>query len=362
MSILLITRSDDNDTVKRVSAALERRGELAVRLNTDRYPDLVRLATRVSTTPSTTTRAKPRAATERWLHTPDGRFDLNEVTAVWYRRYLAGGALPLELGDMLPASVEEARRSLYGMIAALPCFHLDTLEAVRRCDHKELQLIRGRALGLDVPRTLFTNDPAAARAFFDECDGRVITKMQSSFAIHREGKEHVVFTNVVERAHLDDLEGLRHCPMTFQEHLPKRLELRATVVGKRVLTAAVDSQQTALTRTDWRKDGVGLLRSWSPYQLPRSVEKALLALLDDIGLNYGAADFVVTPDGRHVFLEVNAGGEWFWLDEPTSVGGPGLRIADAVAETLTNPRARRPLRTAAAPPTRGAAAARSRRR
>lgn len=30
-----------------------------------------------------------------------------------------------------------------------------------------------------------------------------------------------------------------------------------------------------------------------------------------------AADFVVTPEGRHVFLEVNPSGEWFWLDPAT---------------------------------------------
>lgn len=333
MSILVITRSDDNDTVKRVSAALAKRGELAIRLDTDRYPDLVRVATRVTHDELT-----------RVLHTEQGRFNLNDVTAVWYRRYLAGGALPHELGDMLPASVEEARRSLYGLIAGLDCFHVDRLESVRRCDHKEMQLIRGKALGLDVPRTLFTNDPASARAFFEECDGRIITKMQSSFAIHRDGTENVVFTNIVKREHLDDLDGLRFCPMTFQEHLAKRLELRATVVGRRVMTAAIDSQQSEQTKTDWRKDGMGLLRKWIPYTLPRDVEKALLALLDEIGLNYGAADFVVTPDGRHVFLEVNAGGEWFWLDEPKSVGGPGLKIAEAFAEVLSDSKARRNVR------------------
>lgn len=330
MSVLIITRSDDNNSVTRVATALARRGELAIRVDTDRYPDLVRLATRVS-----------GQVTERWITTPDGRFDLNDVSAVWYRRYLAGGALPAELGDMLPASVEEARRSMYGMIAALDVFHVDRLEAVRRCDHKEMQLIRGRALGLDVPRTLFTNDPAAAKAFFAECDGRVVTKMQSSFAIYRDGKENVVFTNVVERSHLDDLDGLRFCPMTFQEHLPKRLELRTTVVGTQVMTAAVDSQRLSETRTDWRKDGVALLKKWVPYQLPRDVERSLLALLDEIGLQYGAADFIVTPDGRHVFLEVNAGGEWFWLDEPKSAGGPGLPITEAIADVLTDPNARR---------------------
>jgi len=338
MSVLLVTRSDDNNSVGFVAEALRRRGETPIRLDTDRYPGFVKLATRLSTGKDTAT-----PVLERTIETADGRFDLNEVTAVWYRRYFAGGALPDSLGDLRPASVEEARRSMYGMIAALPCFHIDPLESVRRCDHKEMQLIRGRAVGLDVPRTLFTNDPKAARDFFDECNGNIITKMQSSFAVYRQGKENVVFTSIVEKSHLDDLDGLRHCPMTFQEHLPKAVELRTTVVGTHVMTARVESQKLAQTRVDWRKDGRALLKEWQPYDLPKKTEQSLLALLAEIGLNYGAADFVVTPEGRHVFLEVNAGGEWFWLDEHTDKSA-GLPIAESLAEALTNPNARAALR------------------
>ena len=57
---------------------------------------------------------------------------------------------------------------------------------------------------------------------------------------------------------------------------------------------------------------------WRPYDLPPEAEAPLLALMDFYGLNYGAADFILTPDGRHVFLELNPSGEFFWLEH-----GPG---------------------------------------
>src|SRR5690606_17246902 len=126
---------------------------------------------------------------------------------------------------------------------------------------------------------------------------------------------NVVFTNDVTREDLEDLDGLRFSPMTFQEKVDKALELRVTVVGERVFTAAVDSQRRDVTALDWRRDGVGLLRSWTHYELPPDVEQKLLALVSELGLNYAASDFIVTPDGRHVFLEVNAVGEFFWLQE-----------------------------------------------
>jgi len=121
--------------------------------------------------------------------------------------------------------------------------------------------------------------------------------------------------------------------MQFQRRIDKRLELRATVVGDDVLCAAVDSQQQERTRLDWRKDGMALLRSWTRFQLPIDVERALVLLVHSFGLQYAAADLIVTPDDDLVFLEINAGGEWFWLDEHCHPA-PGLPIAEAIAAWL----------------------------
>ncbi len=318
MKILLVTRSDDNESVSMVQAALKRRGAKGVRLDTDRYPGSVGLSTTFT-----------NRSTRRRLTTDDGVVDLERLGAIWYRRFFAGGLLPESLGDLRDASVEEARRTLYGSIAATRCFQLDPLRAVRRTDHKELQLRQARAFGLEVPATIFSNQPDEVRRFARMVKGPIITKMQNSFAVYRGGVENVVYTNTVSPEDLEQLDGLSLCPMTFQEKLDKQVELRATVVGKRVFTAAVDSQALEGSKTDWRKEGRALIRSWAPYTLPRPIERALLKLTAWFGLNYAAADFVVTPGGRHVFLEINAGGEFFWLER-----APGLPIVDALADVL----------------------------
>lgn len=318
MSVLVITRSDDNAATARVIEALRRLGGEAIRFDTDLYPQHTRLSSAVSPSGS-----------QRVLITPEGRFPLEEVHALYYRRFSAGNRLPAELGDLREPSLTESRRTVYGTIASLDVFQLDSLRSVRHCDHKELQLERARAHGLEIPRTLFTNDPAEARRFHEALGGRVVTKMQTMFAVHREEQEHVVFTSRVTQDALGDLDGLQWCPMTFQEELEKALELRVTVVGRQVFAASIDSQRLAKTQLDWRRDGVALLKDWQPYTLPTEVEHGLLGVMEDFGLNYGAADIIVTPDGRHVFLEVNAAGEWFWLEE-----APGFPIAEALAKVL----------------------------
>lgn len=315
MSILIITRSDDNHCVALVAERLQEMGLEPLRFDTDHYPLNIKLTT------------NPHGPAR--LVVGDETRVLDDLEALWYRRYFAGGQLPMSLGDNREVCVHESRRTLYGTIASLDCFELDPLVNVRETDHKELQLKRALRQGLEIPRTIFSNDPEEVRGFYEAENGEIVTKMQSSFAVYPDGEEQVVFTTRVTREQLEGLENLRYSPMIFQELLPKKLDIRATVVGKRVFTAAIDSQKSSKTEIDWRRDGASTLSDWFPYTLPAETESALLKVVEQFGLNYAAADFVLSRDDRMVFLEINAGGEWMWMK--THVGLP---IDMAIAEVL----------------------------
>ncbi|HEX8118124.1 MAG TPA: hypothetical protein VF521_12695, partial [Pyrinomonadaceae bacterium] len=226
-------------------------------------------------------------------------------------------------------SLGEARAAAQGLLASLKAFRVDDVRRIRHAENKQLQLQVARELGLDIPRTLTTNDPSAVRAFAESCEGRVVTKMLSSFAVYEGGQELVVFTNPVKPEDLADLSGLSLCPMTFQEMIPKALELRVTVVGQRVMAASIDSQSSERAAHDWRRDGRRMVQDWRPYELPREAAEKILRLMAYFVLNYGAIDIIVTPDGRHVFLEVNPAGEFFWLERYA-----GLPVSDALADLL----------------------------
>jgi MvdD family ATP-grasp ribosomal peptide maturase len=319
MSILIVTHSNDNECVTRVAEAIVRKGGQTIRFDTDRYPTDVRLTAYYGSDGERLTLANEQ-----------GEFDLREVTAIWHRRISLGAQLPATLDKQLRhASLGEARAAAHGMLASLSAFRMDHLQHIRHAENKQLQLQVARDLGLDTPRTLTTNDPTAVRAFAKSCEGGIVTKMLSSFAIYDDGKELVVFTNPVKPEDLDDLSGLRLCPATFQELLPKSLEIRVTVVGNKMMSAAVDSQLSARAAHDWRRDGLRMLQDWRPYQLPHDVEEKLLHLMNYFSLNYGAIDIILTPDGRHVFLELNPSGEFFWLER-----APGLPISEAIADLL----------------------------
>jgi MvdD family ATP-grasp ribosomal peptide maturase len=319
MTVLIITKSDDNESIEFVAEAIKRKGGRSFRFDTDRFPTELRLIAEYG-----------QRAERLRLISEAAELDLRDVTAIWHRRLRIGGGIPPSLDPQLRnASIGEAVATVKGMLASLKAFRMDPEPVIRRADNKQLQLQVANELGLETPRTLITNDADAVRSFARACEFGIVTKMLSSFAVYEDGRERVVFTNPVTLEDLDDLAGLTLCPMTFQERIPKALELRVTVVGNRVFAAAIDSQASHAAQYDWRKDGVALLEAWRRYELPPEVEAGLLRLMDHFMLNYGAVDFILTPEGRYVFLEINPVGEFFWLE-----GCPGLPISEAITDVL----------------------------
>jgi MvdD family ATP-grasp ribosomal peptide maturase len=322
MTILIITHSQDNECIDRVMEAIAYHGKSCFPFNSDRFPTEIRLDVYYS------------GKEERHVITDGNQHvNLNEVTSVWYRRVAIGAKIPETMNSQLrDASLGESRATFQGMLASIRGFHLDSLVNVRRAENKQLQLQVAADLGLNIPRTLISNNPATVRKFAAECNNKIVTKTLSAFAIYNsKGQDQVVFTNPVTPEDLANLDGLQFCPMTFQENIPKALELRVTIVGNQVFAAAVDSQAMKEAESDWRKKGLALMNSWHEYQLPEDVETKLLQLMRYFGLNYGAIDIILTPDGQYYFLEVNPVGEFFWLER-----NPGFQISQAIAKLLIN--------------------------
>ncbi len=327
MTVLVVTRTEDEFCTPRVLDAIRARGGEVFRLDTDRYPTEVTLSVSMDS-----------AGTDAVLTDGDRALRLADVTAVYHRRDETGQRLPTDMDSALRGhSVAEARRVLRGCVETLPCFHLDPEEKKRPGRNKQWQLELARRCGMDVPRTLITNDPAAARAFVEGNAGGTVAKMMNAVSVwDADGAERALFTNEVTAEDVEALGGLALCPMTFQEKLAKALELRVTVVGREVFSAAVDSQSSERARVDWRREGGELIGAWVEHPLPEGVRDGALRMMDALGLNYGAFDFVLTPEGRYVFLEVNPEGEFFWLEDT-----PGFALSEALAGVLLGQSARR---------------------
>lgn len=324
-TVLILTHSADHYVIERVAAALARHGARAFRFDTDLFPSEARLS--ASLGGAAGHRLVPdgeRADAER---TEEG-IDLEAVTAVWARKIWAP-----KIDERLEPRIREgaARESSAALLGFLDGLHrarwIDPPDAVRGAENKMRQLRVAEEIGLEVPKTLMTNDPRAVRAFRAE-HGAIVAKMLTPLSIGMEQQSFFVRTSLVRDEDLEHLEGLRHAPMVFQELVQKDVELRVACVGKRAFAGAIDASRSDKGRVDWRAARPDEVR-WARAELPRDVETRLVALLRALGLRYGAVDLIRTPEGRHVFLEINPGGEWGMLERDL-----GLPIADAIAEEL----------------------------
>lgn len=301
----------------RVEERLRRWGREPIRIDIDRFPAEIQLSLRDGAL----------------LLRDGGRLtELGALEAVWYRRLAYRPELPEDIDPAVRQGViEEMRAFLQGIIASRSCFVLQHKWAMRRAEMKPRQLTLAAACGLDVPATSCTSSAEAARAWAAALGRPLITKALTSFAIDQAGEQKVMHTTALDT--LDDLDGLELCPAAFQERLTKAKEYRVTAVGDQLFTISVDSAGSTLGAVDWRRDSDALLASWRPDALPEPAASALLRLMDRLGLNYGAADFVLTPEGRCVFLEINPAGEYLWADD--ILGGPiSAAIGDLLAGQL----------------------------
>lgn len=281
----------------------------------------------------------------RWRGEGDGDGDaLGGITAVW-QNALVGTALPAMTPGVRETCVAASELALVGLLDNLDVFQLDPRARQLRAESKPRQLRIAQALGLDIPDTIISNDPAAVRAFARGRRGIVAKMLVQPASTGPEPADEVsaVFTTAMTADDLDQLDGLDLCPMIFQEQVDNRLDVRVTIVGKRMFAAAIDDDARGGSDLDWRRDSYTHDRApvWAAHELPRTVADRLGALVDRFELQYGAIDLILRPDGQYVFLELNPRGSFTFLGREHQAS-----IAAAIADVLVDPGARREPRSA----------------
>src|SRR5262249_18563599 len=124
---------------------------------------------------------------------------------------------------------------------------------VQFAQQKVFQLGVAADLGFELPPTLVTNSRAEFLDFYRQHNGNVISKLAGAAFFHQLGPSFTRYTEVVSRRDVGYAQSIRYCPVIFQAYVPKRLELRVTVVGEQVFAAEIRSQDSHHTRHDWRR-------------------------------------------------------------------------------------------------------------
>jgi hypothetical protein len=162
--------------------------------------------------------------------------------------------------------------------------------------------------GLSIPPTICTNDPRTAIDFIERCGGRALLR---EFSIQPyNGPIKLVTTKQLRTS----LNRLRLAPCNFTKYIEKEYEIRAVVIGEKVLAVRINSQASPLegARRDWRYYDNAHVR-WERMTLPKEIERSMLKLMKTLDLKWGSFDLIKSRDGVFYFLEVNRPGNSSWL-------------------------------------------------
>ena len=311
--MLIVTASYD-EAPSYMLPSIQKRGYKPFRLDTDRFPGEVSLTVHEDGTFHIADKG-------RVLHS-------DAIRSVWYRRHVTPEFPPGVEARFIEFGEREARAHLTGALLGLQRVRwMSHPSALWAAEKKPFQMRVAHSLGFAIPLTRVTNDPRVAEQI--GASRSLVAKAVSSGYIHSDNGYDAIFTSRVSDSDLRELEGLSLAPVTFQEWVPKRSDIRVTVVGHEVFAAEILSQGRESSRIDWRATDTADLPH-RRFDLAPGDAQRCLDLVSRLELSFGAIDLVLDERGTLQFLEINPNGEWMWIEDLV-----GYRISDAIAGFLT---------------------------
>lgn len=190
---------------------------------------------------------------------------------------------------------------------------------LKRADNKIVQIHVAKEVGFTVPPSLLTNSNISAQEFV-ETQNSSIVKPISVGRINTNQTVNFIQTNIVKNTR--NIEGLEFSPAYFQSYVKKDYEVRLNIVHGECFGVKIESSNNV----DWRKKDARI--RYSKIKVPEDIEKKCCEMMDRLNIHFAAFDFIVNKQ-NYVFLELNANGQWQWLEEKLNLG-----IADKIMEYL----------------------------
>lgn len=255
--------------------------------------------------------------------------DFDSISAVWFRRPV--DPIPdqsITYPEAINYCVIEANyvlRNIYQFLENK--IWVSYPKAITYANVKLHQLELARKLGLTIPKSICTNDPEVALKFISEVGNTIIKPFRAN-SVDIGDTTALIYTSRVDDNAIKNISSIKFAPHFFQEEISKVKEYRVTIIGKDAFITSIDSQSDPNLKLDWRSSS-DKPKIWVADDLPGEIVKKCFAMIKTYGLNYGAFDFALTPDGQIVFFELNPNGQWAWQEIQL-----GLPMTNALIRTL----------------------------
>lgn len=315
--ILIITDLLNDAHAQRVSEELQRLGKNVIVFNPSTYP-----LDSVISLEFGTNKSNPI------LKSGKSELNLAQIKSIWYRRpgeFRQSKLLKAEEREWITKECSHLLSSLW-MNLNKPLW-VSKPDRIRIASFKLFQLQIATEIGFRIPDSIVTNDVKKAKSFIKQ-HRNCITKPLSVPYINSKDEVLYIYTHLISEQDKQYLYSIKYGPSFLQEYIPKKSDIRVTVIGNSIFAAEIESNIFPESKIDFRKI--------EPYNLPhreiklsKEIRNKCLKMVKKLGLQFGAIDLVLTNKGDYVFLEINPNGQWLWIEEMT-----GLPLTKAMCKLL----------------------------
>ncbi len=237
------------------------------------------------------------------------RIDLNRISIYWYRRGLFNcEEICFQIRNRADLDIQNYLVNEWDKVSEFINNRLNEKRKIGNIKDNKINklevLVVASRLGIKVPRTIISTTPIERSA--------MITKGIYNGGFTLEEKYSVgSFTHRVE-----ENRGGTFFPSMFQEEIRKKYELRIFYLSGQFYSSAIFSQGNDKTAVDFRNYDRERPNRVVPYKIPNDIEVKLKNLMDELNLQTGSIDMIVTTEMEFVFLEVNPIGQFNQVSVP----------------------------------------------
>lgn len=313
--VLIITRSHDLEA-DLIGMSLLKEGIDYIRLNVDDIPNSVRTRCAISN----------EIEDNIFFDISGYLLDPSKIS-VALLRYSELSSIDFGSNNLIYIySVQQWQNIFISLFNKLDCSWVNTPISISASEDRFRQLSLAKRIGFNIPSSLVTNDPNMATKFYNSHSGHIVIKVLRHHRIDVQNKALSIYTHEVSSSDIQSFDKLIAVPCLMQERIDKQYELRVTVVDDSIFAARLDFPNDSMVDShSYLSTNV----SKKAVTLSPDIQLKCKELVRSLDLQFAALDFIVDPDGRIFFLEANADGDWYWIENET-----GLPITQSVVSLI----------------------------
>ena len=263
----------------------------------------------------------------------DGKNSISsyQFSGVWCRRPFVELSLEEQQDNSVDFKIwknewNQTLLGLYNSLKNLPW--LNPLRKAYKGENKYYQMDVAKEVGFIFPKTLVSNDKSKICDFVLSNNKTIFKLMSQDIYDIGNNQFRGLYSNVITIDDLRNYGEIEENPLVLQEYIEKQYEVRYTVVGNKHYVCRIDSQSSETAKEDWRRYDIPNTPHYA-INPPQEIRDKVDRMMKILGLEFGALDFVITPDNDWVFLEINCMGQWLWIEQLS-----GLQISSSIIKWM----------------------------